>query len=168
MLRSDLVHFMRKHGMPSLLDGAPERARIGVVDDDPLIVSTLLRVLRRVAPGAECRSAHDGFSAGAMLASFRPDLIFLDVIMPGLSGIDVCEYIRATPELTSTKVVVVSAHLSHVLRSRLSVAGVDGFIAKPFTTVEIDAALLEHFSPERLACVVNREAAAKRAVARRY
>jgi two-component system, OmpR family, response regulator len=143
MLRSDLLDFMRAHGMPVLLNNPPNRLRIAVVDDERALVRALLRMLARAAPGADCRSAHDGFSAGALLTSFHPDLIFLDVVMPGLSGVEVCEHIRSKPELRGAAVVIVSGHLTPGLRSRLEIVGVDGFIEKPFGLSDVESALAD-------------------------
>jgi excisionase family DNA binding protein len=140
MLRSDVLAFMRQHGMPMPATGA----RIAVVDDDPQIVRSLRRALVRLVPGADCRTAHDGFTAGALLTSFRPDLVFLDVVMPGLSGVEVCQYIRSTPELTHTAIAIISGHLTDELRARLVAVGADRIIAKPFTTADVEAALAAH------------------------
>lgn len=140
---SDLVDFMDEHGMSVLAHDPPRQTRIAVVDDEPAVVRALLHMLARVAPGADCRSAHDGFSAGALLSSFRPDLVFLDIVMPGMSGIEVCKHVRSTPPLRGTAIVVVSGHLTDDLRSRMVAAGADRFIDKPFTRLEIQSAVAE-------------------------
>ncbi len=141
MLHSDLVTFMRDHGMPAMAHHKPHRPRIAVVDDDVQVIGALLRILSRIAPGADIRSAHDRFSAGVLLASFHPELVLLDIVMPGLSGVEVCERIKSTPELRGTAVVIVSAHISVEVRARLTAVGADGFISKPFATTDIEAAV---------------------------
>jgi excisionase family DNA binding protein len=143
VLRADLLDFMREHGMPVRAGDPTNPLRIAVVDDERAVVKALLRLLASAAPGADCRSAHDGFSAGALLTSFHPDVVFLDIVMPGLSGIDVCEHIRAKPELRGTSVVIVSGHLTGGLRSRLKTVGADRFIEKPFGLKEIQSALAD-------------------------
>ncbi len=143
MLRSDLFAFMRERGIPVLAGESPHHARFAVVDDEPALVRALSRMLARVAPGCDCRSAQDGFSAGVLLASFRPDIVFLDVVMPGLSGVEVCERIRATPGLQATAVVIVSGGLTGALRSRLTAAGADRLIAKPFDRDDIESAVAD-------------------------
>lgn len=143
MLRSDLLDFMRAHGMPVLANDPPHEARIAVVDDDAHAVRALFRTLSRIIPGADCRSAHDGFSAGALLTAFRPDLVFLDFVMPGMSGLEVCEHICSTPELAGTRVAIVSGHFSDELRARLMAVGVDRFISKPVSPGDIESAVAE-------------------------
>ena len=143
MLRSDLRAFMRDHGMPVVGDDPAHPVRIAVVDDDARVVKVLLRVLGRIAPGADCRSARDGFSAGALVTSFQPELVFLDIVMPGLSGVEVCEHIRSTPGLAATAVVIVSGNLSDKLRTRLTACGANRFIPKPFSAVDIESAVAD-------------------------
>jgi excisionase family DNA binding protein len=155
MLRSDLLDFMRHHGMPLFAHDSPRQPRIAVLVDDTHVVSALLRAIVRIVPGADCRSAHDGFLAGALLTSFRPELVFLGIVMPGLSGIEVCEHIRSTPELAGTAVVIVSGHLSDDLRTRLAAVGADRFVSKPFSPSDIESAVAEFVKPSTAAGTVN-------------
>jgi len=157
LLRSDLVAFMRAHGMPVLGHDRAHQVRIAVVDDDTRVVKVLLRALARIVPGAECRSAHDGFSAGALITSFHPDLVFLDIVLPGVSGVEVCEHIRSTPQLAGTAVVILSGHLSDKLRTRLTACGASRFISKPFGARDIEAAVAE-LVPDSMARTVTRTA----------
>jgi excisionase family DNA binding protein len=155
ILRSDLLDFMRTHGMPMPATESPDLLRIAVIDDEKAVVRAILRMLAKASPDAECRSALDGFAAGALLTAFHPDLVFLDVVMPGLSGVEVCEHIRSKPELHATSIVIVSGHLTGPLRSRLTAAGADRFIEKPFTLSDIASAVSDlgkhgAFAPGRL------------------
>ena len=143
MLHSDLLKFMRDHGMPVLVREPSPRPRIAVIDDDTKLVRALIRRVLRILPDADCRSAGDGFSAGALVSQFRPDLVFLDLVMPGMSGIDVCEHIRAAPELDKTTIVIVSGYLSDDLRTRLSAVGANRFISKPYSPSDIKSALAD-------------------------
>jgi len=155
MLRSDLLDFMRAHGMPVLANDPSDQTRIAVVDDDAHVVRSLLRTLSRIVPGADCRSAHDGFSAGALVTSFRPNLVFLDVVMPGMSGLEVCEHVRSTPDLAGTAIAIVSGHLSDELRTRLTAVGADRFIAKPFSAGDIESAVAEFVTTSTVAGAGN-------------
>jgi excisionase family DNA binding protein len=165
LLRSDLLDFMREHGMPVLAHEPPHRPRIAVIDDDARMVRALLRALARTVPSADCRSARDGFSAGALLASFLPELVFLDLVMPGLSGIEVCEHIRSTPELASTAVVIISGHLSDARRTYLSAVGADRFISKPFSLGDVESAVASLLTTSAIAGAVNKRG--QRSVPRR-
>lgn len=136
ILHADLLAFMRTQGMTF-------PPRIAVVDDDPRVVKAISRTVARVLPNSDRRSANDGFTAGALLASFRPHLVFLDIVLPCLSGVELCENIRALPELADTAVVIVSGHLSAEHRDRLLAAGANCFVFKPFTSRDIEMAVAQ-------------------------
>lgn len=144
--RDDLIQFMRARGMelPEVL--LPSRNRVAIIDDDLLHVQMMERVLKTMAPHLDIRSASDGFSAGALVFSFRPDLIFLDLVMPGLDGFDVCRRIRAEPDFEGTGLCILSSHLSGPVRRRLEELGANDTIAKPFRRADLRP-VLERFTP---------------------
>jgi CheY-like chemotaxis protein len=116
----------------------PDAATILVCDDDPS-----LRELVRAVLGSAYRfvEASDGTEALQLAREARPDLIVLDVMLPGLSGIEVLEEIRTDPELHDLKVVVITAW-SHA-EVEAQVAGADRFVSKPFDPDELSRAVEE-------------------------
>ncbi len=116
--------------------------RVAIVDDEVDLTRALARAISRIIPGADCRTAADGFSAGVLFASFLPQLVLLDVVMPGMSGEVVCQRIRATPTLAKTAVVVLTGHLTDRLETRLVAAGADRCLAKPCPGTVLEAAIL--------------------------
>jgi len=149
VLRDDLARFMQGRGMALPPDLQSQRLRVAIVDDDQLHVQMMERALRSLGPRLELQTAADGFAAGALLYSFRPHLVLLDLVMPGLDGFDVCRRIRAAPEFASTGVVVVTAHTSPAVRRRLSELGADDCLTKPFRRTDLRP-LLERFVPDGL------------------
>ncbi len=137
----DLVAFMRAHEMP--LDDEPATPRVGIVDDQPAVIRSLRRNILRAFPDVLIESAGDGFAAGILATTFRPHLLFLDVVMPGMDGVEVCQRIRADESLQGTSVVVVSGHLEPGLERRLLKAGADRFIVKPFAMADVLRAVVE-------------------------
>jgi len=105
-----------------------------VIEDQPEMAQAISRVLSRA--GYETKIATDGFHAGALLASVRPEAITLDLKMPGLDGFEVLEYIRSQPELHDTKVLIISAELDESL-DRAIQCGADAVLAKPFQNEEL-------------------------------
>jgi two-component system, OmpR family, alkaline phosphatase synthesis response regulator PhoP len=102
-------------------------ARILLVDDEPDMVQVWKLFLRR--SGHEIEEAHDGLEALHITKTFLPDLIILDLMMPMAAGDLVLGFIRSTPELNGTRVIIISAHpRGEQLAADL---GSDGFLAKP-------------------------------------
>ncbi|MDX6631222.1 MAG: hypothetical protein QOH00_3468 [Gaiellales bacterium] len=104
--------------------------RILVVDDEPAI-----RLLCRVnlqADGFAVKEAPDGAAAVALAHEWHPDLILLDVMMPGEDGFAVAERIRDDPELTGVRVMFLTARADIGDNERARGSGVVGHITKPF------------------------------------
>lgn len=144
--KGDLIQFMRGRGMMLPDELQPTHNRVAIVDGDLLHLQMMQRVLRNLAPHLEVRTAADGFNAGALLFSFRPHLVFLDLVMPGLDGFDVCRRIRSEPGFEGTGVVIVTNHLNAPLRRRLTELGADECFTKPFRRVDM-LPLLQRFVP---------------------
>ena len=115
-----------------------------ICDDEPP-----LRELMRVALDSDFRFAEaDNADAALVLAQrLHPDIVLLDVMLPGGDGIELLRMIRADPDLSKTRVAVVSAWSSAEDRARAEEAGADAFVPKPFTPerlIEVVDGLLEH------------------------
>ena len=104
-----------------------------IVDDEQhirlLIEQTLEELLDE---GVELYTAGDGDEAMAAIAAQHPDLVFLDVMMPGRSGLDVCRAVRADPELSGAHIVLLTAKGQAQDRAEGLEAGADEFLTKPF------------------------------------
>ena len=126
----DFIAFLKKHHMPIPLElASPTTDRALIVDDDVAMVNAIERVLHR--NGFETSTATDGFRAGALLSTFQPTVMTLDLQMPGLGGLDVLRFVRRTPQFQNTRVVVVSAMPRAQLDEALA-AGADDVLEKPF------------------------------------
>jgi putative two-component system response regulator len=110
-------------------------AKVLIVDDESSARGALEMLLRR--EGFDVHDASDGPSALAECASFRPDLILLDVLMPGLDGFEVCHRIKATPETRLTPVVLITGLSATEDRIRGINAGADDFLSKPIDFNEL-------------------------------
>jgi len=111
--------------------------RILIVDDESAARSALEALLRR--EGFDVRDASDGSSALAECATFRPDLILLDILMPGINGFEVCRRIKATPETRLTPVVLITGLSATEDRIEGINAGADDFLSKPIDINELIA-----------------------------
>jgi DNA-binding response OmpR family regulator len=87
--------------------------------------------------------ARDGPAALRGVADIAPDLVLLDIMLPGLSGFDICARIRENPALAATRVLMLTARGSHADEARGMAAGADGYLTKPFATQELVARVRE-------------------------
>ena len=110
--------------------------RILIVDDDPASVRLLERVLR---DKYQVRSVGSGESAVAVIPEFRPDLILMDINMPGMNGYETCKRIRADEEHCLIKILLVSGHARLEERLKGYEVGADDYVAKPFDNNELKA-----------------------------
>jgi putative two-component system response regulator len=105
------------------------------VDDESGARAALEFLLRR--EGFEVRDAPDGPTAIQECATFRPDLILLDIMMPGMDGFEVCRHIKATPETRLTPVVLITGLTATEDRIMGINSGADDFLSKPIDLNEL-------------------------------
>jgi two-component system, OmpR family, response regulator len=145
--RENLLEFAVRHGIPlaetlgggaSSEDkgpaGAPGR-RVLIVEDDRRMAELLEKIM--TTDGWEVRVARNGFDAGFFAGSFLPDLILLDILLPGLDGREACKLLRSDPRLAGTKVLAVTALRDERSVSEILAAGADGHMGKPFAINEL-------------------------------
>jgi len=125
--------------------------RILIVDDEFAARTALTALLRR--EGYEVRETSDGAAALAESADFRPDLILLDIVMPGMSGFDVCRRIKAAPETRLTPIILITGLSATADRINGINAGADDLLSKPIDFNELLARTrsllrLKHFTDE--------------------
>ena len=131
--RKDLEAFMNKQGIPlPEIEKEDQKRRILVVDDDPIIVETIVQALEEDEYDYEVISAADGFEAGLQVNHFAPHLIILDIMMPDIKGYDVCKKIKENPETKEMKIIVLSAYLDDEKFKKMKEYGADACFSKPF------------------------------------
>jgi DNA-binding response OmpR family regulator len=111
---------------------AERAARVLVVDDDPTVSDVLRRYLQR--DGMDVRLAGDGPGALAEFAAYRPDLVVLDLMLPGIDGIEVCRRMRADRDVAVIMLTALGEEADRVLG--LS-TGADDYVTKPFSPREL-------------------------------
>ncbi len=107
--------------------------KILIVDDEINIRILLEQTLEDFEDaGVELLSAGDGLKAWDIVQAERPDLVILDVMMPGLSGHEICQRIKSDPDLSSTHVIMLTAKGQEADRLRGIEVGANEYITKPF------------------------------------
>lgn len=143
-LREELHAFAAAHGI-RLESTAPVAAttvsRVLLVDDDVVFATYLRQIILAAAPHIQIQSASDGFEAGQLTESFRPQLVVLDIQMPRIDGIELCRRLRASPTTANAELVVMSSALNEESIAAVRAAGADRWLEKGASRAEILAAL---------------------------
>ncbi|QJD79622.1 response regulator transcription factor [Spirosoma rhododendri] len=116
-------------------------AHVLIADDDPSILLSLEFLMKK--QGYQVLIARDGTEAYDLLQQHRPDVLLLDIMMPGMNGYELCTYVRQTPGFERVKVVFLSAKSKEVDIQQGYKAGADLYLPKPFSTRELAAKVRE-------------------------
>lgn len=116
--------------------------KVMVIDDSNTIRKSTEAILSK--EGFEVLTAADGFEAMSMITDNRPDIIFVDIMMPRLDGYQTCSLIKNNRHFKSTPVVMLSSKDGLFDRARGRIAGSDQHINKPFSKEELLGAIHEH------------------------
>lgn len=132
--QADLVELLRtlRLPIPSELSMKEQELKVLIVDDEPEIRNIIRWMILQNITTARIEEAEEGFIAGWKTHCLRPDLVMLDLMLPGLDGFQVCEFIRRFPELKSTKIIAMSAFSDPEMEKRILGLGADDFLIKPF------------------------------------
>jgi len=106
-----------------------------VVEDEPNIVMSLEFLMKKA--GYAVRVARDGDAAVRALEEAPPDLMLLDVMMPGRGGFDICQMVRSNPDWAHIRIIMLTAKGREVEREKGMALGADDYITKPFSTREV-------------------------------
>jgi twitching motility two-component system response regulator PilG len=109
--------------------------KVMVIDDSKTIRRTAATLLEHT--GCTVVTAEDGFDALARIVRERPDLIFIDVMMPKLDGYETCSIIRSNSEYAEIPIVMLSSKSSFCDRARGDVVGANAYLTKPFSKDEL-------------------------------
>lgn len=111
--------------------------KVLIADDEPNIVVSLEFLMRR--EGYDVHVARDGVQALEAIRTERPALVLLDVMMPGMSGFDVCQAVRADDSLRGVRIVLLTAKGRDTDVAQGLGVGADAYVTKPFSTRELAA-----------------------------
>ena len=113
------------------------KSRVLIVDDQALMRNHMNRLLKE--EGYDLFFAEDGLEAVEKVNTVLPDLILLDVRLPGIDGFEVCKRVRSNPVTADIPIIMVTAFDDRTARLRGIEAGADDFIPKPYDTLELQA-----------------------------
>jgi excisionase family DNA binding protein len=146
---SDVLDFARQRGL-TLAVPERETQRLLVVEDDPQLTAFVTAVLEDFADVVEVQTADNGFEAGRKVEAWRPDILLLDLMVPGIDGFTLCSQVVADPKTRDTRIIAMTGYYSTQNVRRILDAGAETCLAKPFSPQDLIAALrLEASEPAR-------------------
>lgn len=110
-------------------------ATILYIEDNPLNMRLVRKLVKSF--GYDMIEAMDGITGLAMVKSERPDLLLVDVNLPGMDGLEIASEVKKTPEIASIPIIALTANAMHGDRERCLAAGCDSYIAKPISRQEL-------------------------------
>lgn len=110
-----------------------------VVDDSPTIVAVLRKMLRQ--NGYEVSDAGDAEQGVALAAAQRPDIVFLDIVLPGMSGFEALRHLRREAATSDVPVIMISGNAQATEQFYVQRIGADDFLRKPFSRAEVFASI---------------------------
>lgn len=140
----EIERFARENGLSLQRSDTDQISRLLVVDDDPQVASLLTELLDG-HPGLAIETALDGFEAGIKVQQFNPELVLIDLMMPGLDGFEICRRLKADPVTRGIRLVAMTGLPTPENTQRALASGAERCLAKPFDT----SALFEVFGQPR-------------------
>lgn len=128
--------------MSENLDTELSGLKVMVIDDSKTIRRTAESLLKKA--GCEVFTATDGFEALSVIADNRPDVIFVDIMMPRLDGYQTCALIKHNQDYKDTPVIMLSSKDGLFDRARGRIVGSEQYLTKPFTKDELLGAIRRH------------------------
>lgn len=143
--KKDLVDFIKKSGMDARVAGTiqQEDIKILIVDDQKLIIQTVRDYMEKIHPSWHISSASDGFEAGRMVSMMSPDIVILDLFLPGINGFSLCKNIKNDPHTKNVAIIVITGYPTDENIRKAKESGADAVLPKPFELQELEKLILK-------------------------
>lgn len=137
---AEVEQFARSQGMTLHLKDN-EAMRILVVEDDRQFAMFVSEVISDMSPELEVINAYDGFDAGRQIQKLHPEIVVMDLMLPGMDGFSVCERLKEDPETRAMRVIAMTGHYSSENVERILSLGAEACLKKPFRSEELISVL---------------------------
>lgn len=153
ILFPDLIAFMNQFEMPIPSDLHQRAKRILIVEDDPSVQRMLQRALSAL-PGVEIQTCVGGLEALMAIGKEAPDLIVLDIRIPQVNGVEVCQVLKASEQTRPIKIIAITGEPLPAESESFLKAHVEAFFQKPLPTAELKAKALDLLDVEQVQAAV--------------
>lgn len=136
--KESLVSFLEVNNIPIPADLQKKHStRILIVEDDELISRVITKTIKLMKGKYETAVATDGFEAGKQILAFKPDLVILDLKLPGVDGFKVCRDIRADKLTMHIKILTITGYDSEENKKKILECGANSYLPKPFEVKDL-------------------------------
>ncbi len=129
--REDLIKFLKMQKMRIPSELGLIQPTVLIIDDEGETAEWIEKILSEKWPNFRIFKAFDGFDAGRMIMAWHPDLVILDLHMPGMDGFDVCRRIKSDVQIQSTKILAITEYPSPQTEQDIRAAGAEAYLATP-------------------------------------
>lgn len=139
VLRTDFKDFLLRNGMfvdEGFFGKRRNKKRILIVDDEPAVV-TFIEGALQLEGKYELSTASDGFDAGQQVIAFEPDLIVLDIMLPGMDGFEVCHRVKSDAATKHIRILAITGYATDENIRKILHVGADDYLAKPVKMQEL-------------------------------
>ena len=143
--KEDLISFMQERNM-RFPEGFQTGLSVLVVDDDRVLNTILSKYITKNYENIKVFQAFDGFEAGALVSERKPNLIFLDLNLPGVDGFSLCEKIHNSEQFGNPVIFVITSLQDEGIEDRVKNLGAKEFFQKPIDFVKVSEAITKHFN----------------------
>jgi len=128
--------FAKQKGLQATFP-ATDKPRFLIVDDDKQVNSFLVELLKTKDENLEIETAFDGFEAGMKIQKIKPDIILMDLMMPGMDGFEVCRMIKNNPDTAHIRLIAMTGYHSADNIQKIMATGAEKCIAKPIDVIQL-------------------------------
>lgn len=146
--KEDFLSFLEKFQFPLSQEIKTTSPRILVAEDETDLRDAISSIINNSFPNAVVTLCSTGADALIQLGMAKPDVAIIDVFMPGLSGVQLLEKIKAFPELKQTRVIIITGHKNKISEQEMMDQGAEAVLYKPFRTNEVTDLLTRMFAAE--------------------
>lgn len=112
--------------------------KILIADDDESVRWFIKNALKKENEAFEIFEVQDGLEAVEATREIHPDVLILDIMMPGMNGYEVCKSIKSSESTKDTFILVITGRGSELSKKTMEIVGADGYLAKPFSPDDLD------------------------------